>query len=89
MSGRAQRLGGKKKFTHFRFGKPASTIENYLSKAEVPTSYTLKKDEIFDIPPFFGLVPIGQSYKRVRIVEQIGDSEIKVQSEGNEKIMVP
>jgi hypothetical protein len=82
-------LGIEEVTTFFHYGKSISTAENFLNRAGLPTSYNSKKDEIFDISLISGRVPIGPSYKRVRIIEQTGDSEITVYSKGNEKITVP
>lgn len=88
-NGRVQRLLGIEEVTaFFHYGISASTEENFLSKAGIPTSYNFKKDESFDIPLISGLVPIGPTFKRVRTIEQTGDSEITLVSESDDRIRV-
>jgi hypothetical protein len=89
-SGRVQRLLGIEEITaFFHYGKSASTAENFLNKAGIPTSYTFKKEETVNIPLISGLAAIDATFKRVRTIEQTGDREVTIYSEGSEKIRIP
>lgn len=89
-NGRVHRILGIEEVTaFFHYGISASTEENFLSKAGIPTSYNFKKDESFDIPLISGLDPIGPTFKRVRTIEQTGDSEITLVIESDDRIRVP